>query len=186
MSEYQISNAEAALMGLLAENPKHPYQIEKNVDYRDMRSWTDLSMSSIYKLLNKLEQAELVSAEVELADGNRARKVFQITDAGREALEIKLRELLRKPVLPKDPFHVGIYNSDLLLPDEVLACLEQYRESVQEIIAGYGKLEQFLKDSNCSPARLAVAVRPRYQWEGEMLWLDEYLLELKGIDKKTN
>ncbi|MFH1853597.1 MAG: PadR family transcriptional regulator [Candidatus Neomarinimicrobiota bacterium] len=182
MSENQISNAEAALMGLLAESPKHPYQIEKDVDYRDMRSWTDLSMSSIYKLLNKLEQGGLVKSAVELSEGNRARKTFELTVAGLEALEIKLRELLRKPVVPKDPFHVGIYNSDLLPADEVLDCLKQYRENVVELIDCYGRLEQFLKDSNCSAARLAVATRPRFQWEGELRWLDEYLQELQATD----
>ncbi len=175
MSEHEISNAEAALMGLLAEKPKHPYQIEKDVDYRDMRSWTDLSMSSIYKLLAKLEQGGFVKSEVELSEGNRARKIFELTAAGREALEIKLRALLRKPEIPKDPFHVGIYNADLLPADEVLACLKQYRENVAELIEGYGRLEQFMRDSDCSEARVAVATRPRFQWEGELRWLDEYL-----------
>ncbi len=180
MNEYQITNAEAALMGLLAEKPKHPYQIEKDVEYREMRTWTDLSMSSIYKLLRKLEEAEMVKSEVTLAESNRARKTYQLTDSGRDALETKLREVLRKPVPQKDPFHVGIYNSDLLLKDEVVDCLEMYRESVEELITGYDRLEQFLRDSKCSPARLAVATRPRFQWEGELKWVKQYLTESIG------
>ena len=180
MHDYILGNAEAALMGLLAEGPKHPYQIEKDVEYRDMRSWTDLSMSSIYKQLRKLEEAELVTAETEITEENRARKVYSVTPEGREALEIKLRALLRKPEIRKDPFHVGIYNSHFLLPDEVSASLEQYREELLELIDGYRRLEQFLIDSKCEKNRLAVAIRPRYQWEGELRWLDEYLAEQNG------
>ncbi|MCF7824520.1 MAG: PadR family transcriptional regulator [Candidatus Marinimicrobia bacterium] len=170
-----ISNAEAALMGLLAEKPKHAYLLEKDVEYREMRTWTDLSMSNIYKLLRKLEEKELVKSQTEISDGNRVRKIFDLTEAGREALEIKLRSMLRKPELGKDPFHVGIYNSDLLPEIEVRSCLEQYQEEVLELIDGYGRLEKFLIDSGCSTARLAVAIRPRYQWEGELKWLNEYL-----------
>jgi hypothetical protein len=32
-----ITSAEAALLGLLTEGDKHPYQIEKDVQFRDMR-----------------------------------------------------------------------------------------------------------------------------------------------------
>ena len=54
-----LSNGEAALLGLLSEKPMYPYQIEQEVKYRDMRFWNDLSMSSIYKLLDGLEKKGL-------------------------------------------------------------------------------------------------------------------------------
>lgn len=173
------TNAEAALMGLLAEKPKHAYLLEKDVEYREMRTWTDLSMSSIYKLLRKLEESGHVASETEITDGNRARKIYHLTDAGQEALEIKLRSLLRTPTLGKDPFHLAIYNSALLPKDEVLSCLTHYREAVVEVIDGYRRLEQFLTESNCGQPRLAVAIRPRYRWEGELKWVDEYLENLQ-------
>ena len=179
MNTETISNAEVALLGLLAEKPKHPYQIEKDVEYRDMRSWTDLSMSSIYKLLKKLEEQKLVGSETTLTEDNRARKVYSISEEGRESLEIKLRALLRKPDILKDPFHLGIYNADILEPDELLSCLEFYREAVEETIAGYARLKDFLAEQDCSTARLAVAIRPQYQWEGVLRWIDEFIPTLK-------
>lgn len=179
MNTETISNAEAALLGLLAEKPKHPYQIEKDVEYREMRTWTDLSMSSIYKLLKKLEEMKHVKSETALTDDNRARKIYSISNEGREALEIKLRSILRRAELLKDPFHLGIYNADILEPDELTSCLEFYRETVVETIDGYHRLESFLKDQDCSKARLAVAIRPRYQWEGVLRWVDEFLTETK-------
>lgn len=177
MPDEMISEAEAALLGLLAERAKHPYQIEKDVEYREMRTWTDLSMSSIYKLLKKLETDELVKSETELTEDNRARKIYSISDQGQEALEMKLRSILRRPVALKDPFHLGIYNADQLEDDELRSCLEFYREEVVELIDGYQRLEDFLRDQDCSPARLAVAIRPRYQWEGVLRWVDEFLKE---------
>ena len=46
----EISNAETTLLGLLSEQSMYPYQIEQEVKYRGMRFWTELAMSSIYKL----------------------------------------------------------------------------------------------------------------------------------------
>lgn len=183
MTSEIISNAETALLGLLAEKPKHPYQIEKDVEYREMRTWTDLSMSSIYKLLKKLEDLNLVSSETTLTEENRARKIYSITEEGRGSLEIKLRTILRRPELVKDPFLLGIYNADILEVDELISCLEFYREEVVETITGYGKLRDFLKEQNCSAVRLAVATRPGYQWEAVLRWLDEFLPDLKAGQK---
>lgn len=144
-----------------------------------MRTWTDLSMSSIYKLLQKLEEMKLVESEMAITEDNRARKVYSISEAGREALEIKIRALLRRPEILKDPFHLGIYNAELLDSEQVISCLEFYREEVVDLISGYERLEAFLKEQECSRARLAVAIRPRYQWEGVLRWIDEYLPALQ-------
>ena len=57
-----LSNKETALLMLLSEQPMHAYQIEKIVEQRAMREWTEISMSSIYKLLRKLEARRLISS----------------------------------------------------------------------------------------------------------------------------
>jgi DNA-binding PadR family transcriptional regulator len=80
-----LGDAEVALLGLLAERPKHPWQIQKDVEHRDMRSWSDLSTSTIYKRLRALEKGGLVASSTEVVDG-RARNIYSLTDAGRKAL----------------------------------------------------------------------------------------------------
>ncbi len=72
----ELSNSEAALLGLLSEEPMHPYKIDQEFEYRDMRSWTELSMSSIYKLLRKLEKEQLVNSEKIISSENRLQKTI--------------------------------------------------------------------------------------------------------------
>ena len=43
----QLNNAQLALLGLLSERPMHAWEIERTAKHRDMRSWTDLSTSTI-------------------------------------------------------------------------------------------------------------------------------------------
>ncbi len=174
-----ISNADAALLGLLSEEPKHPWQIDKDVQWRDMRFWTDLSQSTIYRQLRALGKAGLVTAREKKVDG-RLRKVYTLTDAGRAALQERLRELLAEPEHLKWRVDLGTYNIDLLPPQEAIEALARYRVKLEENVKGYHALEQFLIDSDCPAHRLAVARRPIHLYEGEIRWLDEYVADLRA------
>ena len=59
----RVTDAELVLLGLLAEQPRHGYQLEAVVAERGVREWTALGFSSIYYLLNKLEPHGLVTSE---------------------------------------------------------------------------------------------------------------------------
>ena len=76
----------------------YPYQIEQEVKYRDMRFWTELSMSSIYKLLQKLEESRLDHTRTDkVSSENRLQKIYTISDKGKKALQQKIKTLLSTP-----------------------------------------------------------------------------------------
>ena len=58
-----MTNTELAILGLIAEQPRHGYQIEQVIEERGMRNWTEIGFSSIYYLLKKLEKAGYVYGE---------------------------------------------------------------------------------------------------------------------------
>jgi len=171
------TNAEAALLGLLAEEPMHPYEIEKTVQYRDMRSWTDLSMSAIYKLLNGLEERGLVESRQEPTEG-RLRRIYVLSEAGREALVQRLREVISTLESVRYQVDIGTYNLDLLPPDEVPVLLGRYREALVARIRCYNELDAFLTAEGCPPHRNALARRTVHMAEGELRWVDELLASL--------
>ena len=55
----KTSLTEELILGILAEQPHHGYQIEKLIVDRGMRKWTDVGFSSIYYVLEKLEKKGL-------------------------------------------------------------------------------------------------------------------------------
>ena len=69
----------AALLTLLAEEPRNGYQLMQEIERRSEGVWRP-SPGSVYPALQLLEDEELVRAEE--TDG---RKLFHLTDAGREA-----------------------------------------------------------------------------------------------------
>jgi DNA-binding PadR family transcriptional regulator len=175
----ELSNAEAALLGLLSEEPMYPYRIEQEVTFRDMRYWTELSMSSIYKLLRKLEQKGLVTRINKVSSENRLRKHYTISPEGKKSLRKKLNELLSEPEHLRWQVDIGIYNCDLLPLKKAKAALKKYKSALKEKVKGYNALLQFLKDHNCPPHRFGVAVRPVYLLKGEIEWVDDYLAHLR-------
>jgi DNA-binding PadR family transcriptional regulator len=72
-------DARAAILALLAESPMHGYQIMDELAERTNGAWRP-SPGSIYPTLRRLSDEGLVSS-TEQDD----RRVFQLTDAGREA-----------------------------------------------------------------------------------------------------
>ncbi|MBD3167688.1 PadR family transcriptional regulator [bacterium] len=180
-----LTHAETALLGLLAERPMHAYQIELEVRERDMRYWADLGMSSIYKLLKKFEAEGWVEARLEVSEENRARKVYTLTHGGVEVLQMTLREYLSTPEHTKWRMDIAISNLAVLPQDEVIACLKAYHDGLRERIEGYGRLRDYLQSHQCPPYRLALAERPRSICEGELEWLNRFMEELdtKGGDR---
>ena len=69
-----------ALLGLLQEHPKHGYEMIKDLEDRSGGFYSP-SAGAIYPTLQLLEDRSWVSVEV--VEG---KKVYTITDAGREAL----------------------------------------------------------------------------------------------------
>jgi DNA-binding PadR family transcriptional regulator len=71
----------AALLTLLAEEPRNGYQLMQEIERRSEGVWRP-SPGSVYPALQQLEDEGLVRAEE--TDG---RKLFHLTDAGRAAAE---------------------------------------------------------------------------------------------------
>jgi DNA-binding PadR family transcriptional regulator len=71
----------AALLSLLAEEPRNGYQLMQEIERRSEGVWRP-SPGSVYPALQQLEDEGLVQSAEE--DG---RKLFHLTDAGREAAE---------------------------------------------------------------------------------------------------
>lgn len=106
-----MTNAEFAILSLVAEASRHGYEIEQVIEMRGMREWTEVGFSSIYYLLNKLEKKGLVKSRMEQAAGKGpARKVYEVTEDGRKTYFEKTLEALSVPQNNYNPLMLGLAN----------------------------------------------------------------------------
>jgi len=122
-----LTNTELALLSLAMEREMHGYEMERLIEERGMRNWTQVGFSSIYSVLRKLQGAGLVSSRLEMAPGRGpARRVYAPTDRGREAYATNLVRALSEPERPYPLFLQGLAGLPSLAAAEAAACLPRY------------------------------------------------------------
>jgi DNA-binding PadR family transcriptional regulator len=128
-----ITSNELALLVLIAEKPRHGYQIEQLIQERGMREWTHLAFSSIYYLLNHLVEKGLATAVSKPAAGKGpARKVFSITTDGRTAMQKEVHAALASADPDARVFLLGLSGVPFLPSAEVAAALRAREKILQE------------------------------------------------------
>lgn len=129
-----LTIGELTVLGLVAERPRHGYDIEQVIEQRGYRRWTDIGFSSIYYLLAKLEQRGLVATEGGRASA-KARRVYQVTEPGLRAAAADVRELLAEADTSPRAFMAGLANTALLPDDAVDDALRTRLTRLDERIA---------------------------------------------------
>jgi DNA-binding PadR family transcriptional regulator len=147
-----MTNAELAILSLVAQHPRHGYEIEQIIEQRGMREWTEVGFSSIYYLLKKLEQKGYVKAQLVAAERGPARKVHHITPEGEMALDEGALDALSVPRRCFHQFLLGLaimprieQKSALDSLGEYLTALHERRESMQASLERQQPLPYFVE-----------------------------------------
>ena len=91
-------NVRTVCLAILNFRDASGYEIKKLVTESHYSHFADASFGSIYPALGKLERDALVSQREEREPGHPPRKVYSITEAGRETLLGQLAEPAREDV----------------------------------------------------------------------------------------
>ena len=126
-----MTNAELAILSLIAQQPRHGYEIEQVIEERGMREWTEVGFSSIYYLLKKLEHKRYVKAQLVPAERGPARKVYHITQAGEKAVNEAALEALSNPHRCYQPFLLGLAILPRIKLKDALESLDEYRKALK-------------------------------------------------------
>lgn len=134
----ECTDAELLLLGLIAEMPRHGYQLEQEIERRGMREWTRIGFSSIYFVLGKLERAGLISAK--RRSRARARNTFALTAAGRRTLVARTLAALRtyRPIYSS--VLLGMIHWPALKRQQALAGLQARGQAVSAELARLGAI----------------------------------------------
>lgn len=126
-----LTNAETAILGLIAECPRHGYELEQVIEERGFREWTEIGFSSIYFLLGRLERKGLVE-KLPARGGPRARKPFAITIVGREALAESALAMISEAEPPRSALLVGLANWPSLDPGAAIEALARRSAALKQ------------------------------------------------------
>ena len=127
-----MTNAELAILSLIAEHPRHGYQIDQVIEERGMRDWTEVGFSSIYYLLKKLEKEGLVQSRLEEAERGPARKVYHPTPAGEQAFRAAVLDGLALPQRAHSALSLALTGLPHVLPQDAIEALTRRRDDLAQ------------------------------------------------------
>ncbi len=121
---------EAAILGFLSERPRSGYDLKTRCFDHDARFIWTADQAQIYRTLERLQGARLISSTRKRQAGRPDRRVYEITPAGRDALTAWLRE---SPALAsaRDPLLLWLYFAAALPEGELLDVIESRRSRHQ-------------------------------------------------------
>lgn len=169
------SDADIVVLSLLAEQPRHGYDLDRVIEQRGYRQWTSLAFSSVYYLLKRLSERGLLEPD----EGSQGRRtVFCVTEAGRR----ELRQAAGERVLAPAPPSAGVLpalNAYSRLDDPALAAL-----LVRRAEALLGRLDELraLRTQVDEEHALAIFDYEILRQEADLAWTRS-LLKKAGSDE---
>lgn len=88
----------AFILYYLNMKPTHGYEIQKFIQISGTDQWAKIQSGSIYYALNKLEKDQYIKVLREERTGSRVRKIYEITESGKEELHKQMMEELDQPI----------------------------------------------------------------------------------------
>jgi len=177
-----ISNLEASILGLICEGFRYGYELDKIIEERNMRHWTEIAFSSIYYVLKRLEKKGLITSGNEQVSG-RSRKVYSVSPQGKAAMREKVQYLISNTHPVPDPFDLGIGNLDKLTHDEIIEGLKSYITSLGDREQYYRKRLTVMEDSKWPYHIRGLVTRPLAMLDSERKWVKTYIDELEAHHK---
>ena len=178
----RISDIEAAILGLLYEHHHYAYRLEQIIKKRGMRNWADIGFSSIYYVLKRLEEKELVESKMRTAEGKPSRKVYTITEEGQQAMQEKVQEILSENKKQIYSFDLGMANIDILGPKKAINCLNDYLKSTEERIEFLEESIAMHESINSPYNVIALFTRPLALLKAEKSWVENFIQKIKESD----
>jgi DNA-binding PadR family transcriptional regulator len=133
----------AFILYFLNIKPTHGYEIQKYIQMNHMDSWTKIQSGSIYYALSKLEKEALIILYKEEKIGAKTRKIYKITEEGKEALKKYLEEEISKMIYETGSDKFIIYSLVGVMDKEVL--INDIRKHLKMLNTKKAELEKWEK-----------------------------------------
>ena len=177
------------LLGFLNYTPMTGYELKQFMDESTSNFW-HAKQSQIYTTLKKLEKDGMVESHIEPQDGRPDRRVYEITDAGRNDLDLWLAlpetelDQRKEGLLVKLFFSANTDKEKMLTQLRLLRDLhqrqmEQYETATSDFISQVAEgMPQLAKDAQLwdMTRRFGVMFEEMY-----VRWLDESIEKIEEL-----
>lgn len=177
----KINKTQYGILSLLSKKNMSGYDIKKVAQKVSPFHWSE-SNAQIYPILKKLEENQMVHSEIDLKSGERNRRIYSITQQGRD----HLIHWLKEPVEPSSyreeivlKLTAGENVETSIMIDHLEKLQTQIQEQQKNIIEIQKDIEKRHEDKRRKLYLLMAYDYAAMQLEAKLAWCKKSILKLK-------
>ncbi len=176
------ASARVLVLGALhrADKPMHGYEIRQELERWGAEHWASLSYGSIYHALAKMaEEGLLTEAITESSQRGPDRKLYELTEQGRQEFAAGVRDLWWRYKPAIDRMSTAIAFMDVLPTDELLAALRRRAQGFRLALDQYPEWIRLKLEH--APAFVAESLHlGRAKDEAELAWIEGVIEKIEN------
>jgi DNA-binding PadR family transcriptional regulator len=178
-----VTRVDVVVLGLLAEEPLHSYELWERYRARAMGLWAEVGRASVYQALRRLEGAGLISGRAQEGEEGPDKRVYRLTRVGRDRLRAGLLERFGAG----DPYVTGaaipLGLAHLVPADDARRGVQQRERALKGLLAQVAAERERLAAARGAPATLAARMLDQQEVlaRAELGWLSAYRRDLGRV-----
>ena len=180
-----VPKVELVVLGLLAEEPMHGYDLLERYRARSMGFWVEIGKASVYQALSRLERRGLVAGKDQEGSEGPDRRVFRITRSGRARLGAGLAERFDELAPYEAEAGTALGFAHLLSATEARAAASGREQAVTDLLDAVGAERARVSGDRGVGRTLANALLDRQEAlaKAELAWLKTFRASVGKLRK---
>ena len=165
------------VLGMIKKKQQSAYELQKNIEYRNISRWVRISTPSIYKKVIQLEEKGYLMSETHKNGKMPEKTIYSITESGEKKLMSLMEENADKTVNIFLDFNAVIMNMDLVPDDLKDILLDKIRLRLDDLKA---VLERNRQEKNNIPVIGKSILQQQYDIAVILReWIEEFRKEYR-------
>ena len=177
----KVSPLALAVLGLLGERPRHPYEVAFVMRQRHMDEHIKLNLGTLYHTFEQLQRAGWIEPMETAREGRRPeRTVYALTEAGSRSFRDRLRELIAEPTGEYSSFEAGLSFMHQLSREEAVELLQMRAIALEQRLEGWEQILGWLRSRGLTRLSLIEAEMVQDQHRWQVGWVRRIAAEIES------
>jgi len=128
-----MATIDLIVLGMLKQEPRSAYELQKLVEYRNISKWVRISTQSIYKKVLQLEEKGYVKSSIAKEGKMPEKAIYSLTATGEKEFRNLMGEISDSPIYFFLDFNAVIVNLESLPPEMQKICLSSIEAHIKAL-----------------------------------------------------
>jgi len=124
------------ILGIIYQNPINAYEIIRKLEEMNVKNWYKIADSTVYATVKHANKKRYLSVVVEKESEMPQKKVYSLTDSGKEEIERTIESYIAEFDYDIRNFNIGMFFSDIPGVAKTIKLLEKRIEVLEKYQTG--------------------------------------------------